>query len=49
MTMLKQIEKCTHRSCSFDCHINFDWVLIYETDDEAVTLQRTGAHSDLFG
>jgi mRNA interferase YafQ len=32
-----------------DCHVAFDWVLIYRTDDEAVYLTRTGTHSDLFG
>jgi mRNA interferase YafQ len=32
-----------------DCHVAFDWVLIYRTDDEAVYLARTGTHSDLFG
>ena len=33
-----------------DCHIQGDWVLIYETDSVArtVTFHRTGTHSDLF-
>jgi mRNA interferase YafQ len=35
-----------------DGHIEGDWVLIYEIDDDAaektVTLHRTGSHSDLF-
>ncbi len=31
-----------------DCHIQPDWVLIYETDDDSVTLERTGTHADLF-
>jgi len=35
---------------SFDCHIQGDWVLIYELNQKAhtVTFHRTGAHSDLF-
>jgi len=34
----------------FDCHIQGDWVLIYEIDLAArtVTFHRTGSHSDLF-
>jgi mRNA interferase YafQ len=35
---------------TLECHIQGDWVLIYEIDSEArtVTFHRTGAHSDLF-
>jgi len=35
---------------AFDCHIQGDWVLIYEIDPAAhtVTFHRTGTHSDLF-
>ena len=35
---------------AFGCHIQGDWVLIYETDDAArtVTFHHTGSHSDLF-
>ena len=34
---------------AFDCHIQGDWVLIYEPDLKAntVTFHRTGTHSDL--
>jgi mRNA interferase YafQ len=32
-----------------DCHVEPDWVLIYRRDAEAVSLTRTGTHSDLFG
>lgn len=34
---------------SYDCHIQGDWVLIYEIDRAAgkVSFQRTGTHSDL--
>ena len=31
-----------------DCHVESDWVLVYQLDDEAVHLTRTGTHSDLF-
>ena len=31
-----------------DCHIEPDWLLIYEIDDEELILIRTGSHSDLF-
>ena len=31
-----------------DCHIEPDWLLLYEADDEEVILIRTGTHSDLF-
>jgi mRNA interferase YafQ len=35
---------------SHDCHIQGDWVLVYEIDEAArtVTFQRTGSHSDLY-
>ncbi|GHV77694.1 addiction module toxin, RelE/StbE family [Spirochaetia bacterium] len=35
---------------SLDCHVQGDWVLIYEIDPAAktVTFHRTGTHSDLF-
>jgi mRNA interferase YafQ len=35
---------------AFDCHIQGDWVLIYEIDTAArtVTFHRTGSHSDLY-
>lgn len=31
-----------------DCHVKPDLVLIYKTDDHAVTLVRLGSHSELF-
>lgn len=31
-----------------DCHIEPDWILIYRLEDEALILERTGSHSDLF-
>lgn len=32
-----------------DCHIEGDWVLIYETMDSKVIFHRTGTHSEVFG
>ena len=32
-----------------ECHIEPDWLLIYEDKDEVLLLIRTGTHSDLFG
>jgi len=31
-----------------DCHIEPDWLLIYVVDEQHVSLERTGTHSDLF-
>ena len=31
-----------------DCHIEPDWLLIYEIDEYELILVRTGSHSDLF-
>lgn len=31
-----------------ECHIESDWLLIYQTDEESLFLVRTGTHSDLF-
>lgn len=31
-----------------DCHIKPDWVLIYRIEGDALFLERTGSHSDLF-
>jgi mRNA interferase YafQ len=33
---------------SRDCHVEPDWILIYATDENALRLERTGTHSDLF-
>ena len=49
------LERCNHPlkgewKDSNGCHIQGDWVLIYEPDYKAhvVTFHRTGSHSDLF-
>jgi len=31
-----------------DCHIEPDWILIYKSSPDSITLGRTGTHSDLF-
>ncbi len=31
-----------------ECHIEPDWLLIYKIDDEYISFERTGTHSDLF-
>lgn len=31
-----------------DCHIEPDWVLIYQVTDEELCLVRIGSHSELF-
>lgn len=32
----------------WECHIEGDWLLIYEFDDASVVLHATGTHGDLF-
>ena len=32
----------------WECHIEPDWLLIWDEDEESVMLVRTGTHSDLF-
>lgn len=31
-----------------ECHVAPDWLLVYQLDDEAVYLTRSGSHADLF-
>lgn len=31
-----------------ECHIEPDWLLIYEIQDDELALYRTGSHSELF-
>lgn len=31
-----------------ECHIEPDWLLIYQKDSENIYFARTGSHSDLF-
>lgn len=32
----------------WECHIESDWLLIYDVTEEKVLLVRTGTHTDLF-
>ncbi|MYC34020.1 MAG: type II toxin-antitoxin system YafQ family toxin [Chloroflexi bacterium] len=32
----------------WECHIEFDWLLVWEDDGEVITLRRTGTHYDIF-
>ena len=32
----------------WECHIEPDWLLIWDDDGSTITLIRTGTHSDLF-
>ena len=40
--------KGTLKDCR-ECHIEPDWLLIYELAESEIVLIRTGSHSDLFG
>jgi mRNA interferase YafQ len=31
-----------------ECHLEFDWVLVYKLTDIEIIFERTGTHSDLF-
>ena len=31
-----------------ECHIEFDWLLIYKLDGDRIIFERTGSHADLF-
>ena len=31
-----------------DCHVDEDWVLIYQIKNNVLYLERTGTHSDVF-
>ncbi len=33
----------------WECHIEPDWLLLYEIHDNEIVLRRTGTHSDLLG
>ena len=33
---------------TWECHIEPDWLLIYECREDAIILHRTGSHADLF-
>ena len=31
-----------------ECHVDQDWLLVYDIDEDIITLYRTGSHSDIF-
>lgn len=31
-----------------ECHVQPDWLLIYQVSNESIVFDRTGTHSDLF-
>ena len=31
-----------------ECHIEFDWLLIYKLDGDRIIFERTGSYADLF-
>jgi mRNA interferase YafQ len=33
----------------WECHIGFNWLLVYTIKGDAISLSRTGTHEDLFG
>ena len=33
----------------WECHIESDWLLVWEYDEDILRLSRTGTHSDIFG
>ena len=33
----------------WECHIENDWLLVWDEDDTTLTLMQTGTHSDIFG
>lgn len=33
----------------WECHIEPDWLLVWDDTDDTLTLTRTGTHADLFG
>lgn len=37
-----------HWKPKMECHIDPDWLLIYEVTDSEVRLARTGSHAELF-
>lgn len=36
-------------SRNWECHVEPDWLLIWDYEEDALVLVRTGTHSDLFG
>lgn len=38
-----------NRYSLLECHIEPDWLLVWDEDDTTVTLLHTGTHADIFG
>ena len=36
-------------STCWECHIEPDWLLVWDQQDDTLILVRTGTHTDLFG
>ena len=36
-------------SHAWECHIEPDWLLVWQVDNDILLLVRTGTHADLFG
>ena len=32
-----------------ECHVGFDWIVVYETSRYAIKLLRTGTHAEILG
>lgn len=43
-----RLHKLTNATGLCECHIEPDWLLIFSLKNEAVILERTGTHSDVF-
>ncbi len=37
-----------NHATAWECHIEPDWLLIWNQEDDQLVLSRTGTHSDLF-
>ena len=33
----------------WECHIEYDWLLVWDDYGDTITLMHTGTHSDIFG
>ena len=33
----------------WECHIEPDWLLVWDEDETTITLMHTGTHTDIFG
>ena len=34
---------------AWECHVEPDWLLVWEDDGDTITLMHTGSHADIFG